>query len=519
MLMFCKKYCIHFVVTLTFFLVVNVGSIHAQFEGQNSNNETAYVQNEVVVKYKENYSPSQIENELLQEEVRSDSLIGTVQNIASDISRTVQREDSPQEKLDAIETIKQEIGVIEEKVVASIDEVVVYETNGEKSVQEVVAQLEEKQEIEFVEPNYIYSIFKTPNDAHYSKMWNLPKINAPAGWDITQGSENVVVAVIDLGIERNHPDLQNNIVETKNFTGCPGEDSDGHGTHVAGTVAASGDNSTGVVGLGWRVKIMALKVGCNGADITLAAAISAIDYAVSKRVNVINMSMGGAFVSRAMADAISNAVQNNIAVVVAAGNSGGPDSDQLYPANDPNVITVSATGPSDELAHYSSYGNAVDVAAPGGNPPGGSSTCSSTGSDCIVSTYIGGRYVALTGTSMAAPQVTGLIALLFSKDPTISVQQIRSILETTSVDLGASGKDPKFGYGRIDVRAALDAVSNTQSPSPTTTTNCQQQQKNGDYNCDSSITMSDFESWRKDFIRALSNLSFFEGWRSAFQNK
>lgn len=481
-----------------------------------------YIANEVVVTYKQGYAPQQVLSDIATQQERAENVVGKVQNAAEGLVRTLQGEEPLEKRLEAVAEIKQEVGVVEESTVAqTVAETVVYKTDGEKPIETVIDALNSKEEIEIAEPNYVYSLFKTPNDTHYSKMWSLPKINAPAAWDITEGSPLVTVAVIDSGIDQNHPDLQANIAEVKNFTGCGTGDQAGHGTHVAGTVAAVGNNGAGVTGVAPKVKIMALKVGCSGQDITLAAVASALDYARNKKVQVINMSLGGSAVSQTMANLIANAVADNITVVVAAGNDGAQNANQLYPANDPNVITVSATGPRDELAHYSSYGSVVDVAAPGGNPAGGSSTCVSSGADCIVSTYPNSRYVAMTGTSMASPHVAGLVALLYSKDPAITSAKVRQILQTTSLDLGTSGKDVKFGYGRVDAKKALDAVSGSSSPTstPTPPIDCNAQKEKGDYDCNSGISMADFESWRRDFIAKIANLRLFEAWRSAFQKK
>src|SRR3989338_1676337 len=443
-----------------FFLILAPGLVQAQ---ETSNQ---YIDDSVIVKYKE--SPVLLETKAKERSNREASLFGKLQNVGDNIALSISGNTAPEQQLQQIDNISAQVGA--EKVDATDEighDVFVLDTDGKKSVNDVVNFLNNQSQVEYAEPNYIYSLLATPNDTHYSKMWALTKIKASEGWDQTTGSKSIIAAVLDSGIEQTHEDLKDNITVAKDFTGCGMTDSVGHGTHTAGTVGAVGNNGKGVTGINWTVGIMALKVGCSGKDISLATVTSAINYAVDNGARVMNMSFGGSGSSQAMADAIKNAVNKNVVVVVAAGNSSGNNADSLYPASDPNVITVSATGPQDELARYSSYGTSVDISAPGGNPVSGSSSCTDT--TCIASTWPGGRYNLLTGTSMAAPHVAGLAALILSKNPGLTSTQVRQIIESSAVDLGTSGKDIKFGAGRIDVKAALDLVTagGTLPPLPT----------------------------------------------------
>ncbi|OGK21285.1 hypothetical protein A3C23_02125 [Candidatus Roizmanbacteria bacterium RIFCSPHIGHO2_02_FULL_37_13b] len=497
-----------------------------------------YVDNSVIVKYKE--SPILLEIKAKERLNREDNFLGKLQNLGQDITLGISGGAAPETTLQKIDNLSQQIGAEKANATDEIgNNVFALNTDGKQEVKDIVNFLNQQKEVDYAEPNYLYDFLAVPNDTYYNKMWALTKIKAPQAWDQTTGSKSIIAAIIDSGIDVNHEDLKGNIVATKDFTGCGMQDDVGHGTHTAGTVGAVGNNTTGVVGINWTVGIMALKVGCSGKDIALSTVTSAINYAADNGARVINMSLGGSGSSQSMADAISNAVKKNVVVVVAAGNSSGNNADSLYPASDPNVITVSATGPSDELAHYSSYGTCVDVAAPGGNPSGGSSTC--TDATCIASTWPGNKYNILTGTSMASPHVAGLAALVLSKNPSLTSLQVRQIIESSAVDLGTSGKDIKFGAGRIDVKAALDKVTGG-SPLPTPTNSLQPtlttpvsttyptalptgitpqptsatSKDRGDYDSDGTITYNDFVKWKDDFVQTLSKLRYFESWRKIY---
>ncbi|MBI3353921.1 MAG: S8 family serine peptidase [Nitrospirae bacterium] len=279
------------------------------------------------------------------------------------------------------------------------------------SVEDAIAQYKNDPDVEYAEPNYILRALLTPNDTAYSNLWGLNNlgqtvnstsgtddadIDAPEAWDITTGSSSVIIAVIDSGVAYNHPDLAANIWSNSGETNCSdGIDNDGngyiddcrgwdfldntndptdynsHGTHVAGTIAAIGNNSSGVTGVMWTARIMPLRfLGVSGAGDT-ANAISAITYAADNGANIINASWGGGSYSQALYDAINYARSRNVLFVAAAGNNGtNNDTTASYPAsyNLDNIISVAATTQTDGLATFSNYGAAsVDVGAPGVN--------------------------------------------------------------------------------------------------------------------------------------------------------
>lgn len=272
------------------------------------------------------------------------------------------------------------------------------------SVEEAVEYYKSDPDVEYAEPNYIVHIDSVPNDSYFNNLWGLyntgqtggtadADIDAPEAWDLTTGSTEVVIAVVDTGVAYDHPDLVGNIWNNTSETSCTdgidndgngyiddcngwdfiGNDNDpadynGHGTHVAGTIAANGNNSNGTTGVMWQAKILPLRfLGISGSG-TTADAVSAILYANAKGAHVINNSWGGSGYSQALKDAID---ASNAVVVCAAGNSGSNnDTSSFYPAGygSANIISVAATDSRDILASFSNYGKtSVDLAAPGSN--------------------------------------------------------------------------------------------------------------------------------------------------------
>lgn len=313
--------------------------------------------------------------------------------------------------------------------------------------------------IEYAEPNYIYTVFKEPNDTGYKNLWAMPKIAAPVAWDIATGDSKVVVGIIDTGVDYEHVDLKEN-TKGKGFNAITGKldgmDDQGHGTHVAGTIGAIGDNSIGVVGVNWSVSLFGSKFLNSDGSGTAADAIKAIDWAVENGAKVLNNSWGGGGASRAIEDSISAACEKGVIFVAAAGNGGmdgvGDNNDVApsYPASYklPCVISVAATDQSDKLTSFSNYGNSVHVAAPGYQ---------------ILSTFPDGKYATASGTSMAAPHVTGLVALMLSLDATLTAVDVKKVLQETSDTVSISFFDKyikrkKLGGGRINARRALEAL-------------------------------------------------------------
>lgn len=363
------------------------------------------------------------------------------------------------------------------------------------STAEVAAELAESEAVDYVEPNYVVHASRVPNDPDFGQLWGLRNtgqlggragadIGATAAWDIATGGD-VTVAVIDTGIDYRHPDLSPNTwsngadpangrdddgdgfvddvhgADFYNDDADPNDDS-GHGSHVAGIIGARGDNATGTVGVNWNVKLMALKFLNRNGDGNTADAARAIDYAVNHGASVINASWGGTSFSQTLFQAVANASEHGILFVAAAGNEGvNADSVPDYPAafNLPNVISVAATDRSDRLLDFSNYGHRnVHIAAPGDE-------IDST----VPSLVDGSGYSEFSGTSMAAPFVSGAAALYLSRWPGSSVGLVRDAILQTAVQLSSLTGKTSTG-GRLDVARALayghgtEAVPSTSSP-------------------------------------------------------
>lgn len=304
--------------------------------------------------------------------------------------------------------------------------------------------------VEFAEPHFLYMTNEAiePNDKLFAKyQWNLPAIETIPGWDVNRGSEDVLVAVVDTGVDLNHPDLKGRTVAGMNIVnkGAQPLDDVGHGTHVAGVISALVNNDEGVAGISWYNKIMPVKVlDESGAGSTYAVA-QGIIWAADHGAKVINMSLGNYADSQFLHDAIKYAYDKDIVLIAASGNDNTERPG--YPAAYPEVFAVAATDSNKQKASFSNYGDYIDVAAPGVN---------------IASTYPDNHYAALSGTSMASPHVTALAALIRSANPLLKNTEVMEIMRKTAIDLGDSGKDKYFGYGQIDIVGALSQAAQSR---------------------------------------------------------
>ena len=327
------------------------------------------------------------------------------------------------------------------------------------SLPEAEAALERRPDIRYAEPNYRYSLHATPNDPRFNELWGLNQANdadidAPEAWNLTTGGLGVTVAVVDTGVAYTHPDLAANMAPGWDFFSHDSDPSDavGHGTHVAGTIGAFGNNGTGVSGVNWRVGLMPLRVG-DASNIPASAVVEAFDHACRNGVKIVNGSFGGFSASSAIHDAIARC-PGVLFVFSAGNNSSSNDARPLFPCNDPspNVVCVAATNESDQLAPFSNYGASVELAAPGNN---------------ILSTVLGNGYGFSNGTSMAAPHVSGAAALVLARRPTLTAIQLRQALMLSA--------DPKPGLpvatGRLNVaRALTQDVDPPSAPNVASTT-------------------------------------------------
>ena len=317
----------------------------------------------------------------------------------------------------------------------------------------------------FVELNYLAHAAETiPDDPHYTEQWGLPRIRAPEAWDLTTG-DDLTIAVIDTGVDLDHPDLVGKLWTNADEIPDNGLDDDGngyvddshgwdfvnddaepqddywHGTHVAGIAAADSDNGQGVAGVSWGARIMPLKVLNASGDGNYADVASAIVYAADNGARILNLSLGGEDYSAALADAVGYARQSGCLLAAAAGNDSGA---VLYPAANDGVLAVVATTRWDRRWYGSNYGPEVDVAAPGAD---------------IYSTTLDDAYLSASGTSAATPHVSGLAALVWSVQPDLTSDEVARVITETVRDLGAPGWDQFYGWGRIDAYQAVSSVA------------------------------------------------------------
>ena len=309
-----------------------------------------------------------------------------------------------------------------------------------------VARIKDHPLVEVVEPEMDQTMMGYPNDPLYEKQWNLRSMGAPVGWARTSGGSGVTVAVLDTGVAP--------VADLTPGTVLPGvsfvqgeethEDFQGHGTHVAGTIAQATNNGIGTAGVAPAASILPVKVLSSKGQGKSAWIAAGVDYAADEGAQVINLSLGGAY-SKVIHLAVKKARNRGVLVVAAAGNSGRKGVS--YPGGLKETIGVSAVGPNGSLAPYSSWGAGVDIAAPGGDKQlkeGGilQNTIGGDSSD--------GVYLEFQGTSMATPHVAGAAAILLSNG--LSVDQVEPLLLTSA---NGSTFTPKLGHGRLDLAQAL----------------------------------------------------------------
>jgi subtilisin family serine protease/uncharacterized protein YkwD len=310
----------------------------------------------------------------------------------------------------------------------------------------VVAALQQNPAVAFAEPDYRVQATLEPDDTFYIGSWWWSNVQAPNAWDVTTGSDSVTIAVIDTGVDLDHPDLAAKIVPGYDFVNGDDDPDDdhGHGTHVAGIAAAVTNNGAGVAGLSWGARIMPLKALDSSGEGYLSDVAEAITYAADHDAQIANLSLGGPQSSNTLKNAVNYAHDQGVFIAAAAGNDG--NSTLFYPAAHEHVVGVAATDSSNVRASFSNYGTHVDISAPGVN---------------IFSTVMGGGYSFKSGTSMATPFVSGLAALILSMNSTLTPDEAETIVEQSADDLGDSGYDVYYGWGRINAYRAIVASPRT----------------------------------------------------------
>ncbi|NIO48381.1 MAG: S8 family serine peptidase [Candidatus Aminicenantes bacterium] len=375
------------------------------------------------------------------------------------------------------QTIKATIAAYQCKKLKRIPRINVYkiQIQNNLSVEETLFAFKRNPDVEYAEPNYIAYVTETPNDPLFDLQYALynpdsgppgspqgderADIKATSAWEETKGDEDIVIAILDTGVDLNHPDLDDKIYSSGfDFINVDSDatDDEGHGTHVAGIAAAETDNGEGIAGVAWNCKILPVKVLDNLGFGSYSEIIDGIIWAADNGADVINLSLGGDFPSTSLENALKYAYDMDIVNVAAVGNDGGA---VLYPAAyDAYCLAVAATNQNDERVDFSNsaglyesnFGPEIDVAAPGYE---------------IVSTvptwYFGPGFIPYgigSGTSQASPHVAGLAALIKSIKPHLTADQIMEVIRFSADDVNFVnnlGKDNYIGYGRINMDKAL----------------------------------------------------------------
>lgn len=321
--------------------------------------------------------------------------------------------------------------------------------------------------------------FDTKGGVKASEAFNDPMANDQWGIKNTQqaeaiaatkgGSSDVIVAIVDTGVDLGHPDLKDKLVKGYNATGLSGlfglgkpADDNGHGTHCAGTAAAITNNGVGVAGMAANCKIMPVRVLAGAGSGSLLSVAKGITWAADHNADVISLSLGGAGTMQALGDAVEHALKKNVVVVAAMGNSGHNGNPISYPASYPGVIAVGATDAEDKIAFFSSFNKYCSVSSPGVKIMSTSPTY-----DVWLTKNSGGKitknYTFMSGTSMATPLVAGLCGLIRSKHADLAPAKVKALLEATAdktPDMAGADWNEKFGFGRINALKAVTAAVN-----------------------------------------------------------
>jgi thermitase len=355
-----------------------------------------------------------------------------------------------------VQAALQAAGVQHERTIAGID-VKVVRVPGHRAAA-AVAALSRHPRFQFAEIDGIGHGGLVPDDPQFGSQWHHSRIRSSEAWALARGQPSVIVAVLDTGIQHDHPDLAGRILPGRDFVNNDFDPADdhGHGTAVAGMFGAILNNAEGIAGVAGGVSILPVKVLNASNSGSYSNFASGIVWAADQGARVINLSLSGTSASSTLENAVNYAWNKGAIVVAAAGNSGN-DSPR-YPAACLNALAITATTPSDTLASFSSFGSHIAFSAPG--------------AAVLTTTRTG--YGHFNGTSFATPVVSGVAALVLSANPNLTNAQVVDILRLTAVDLGAAGRDPLYGHGRVDAAAAVSraramATADTLAPQATVT--------------------------------------------------
>ena len=343
------------------------------------------------------------------------------------------------------------------------------ENDSAKVKKQKIAQLKQSKEFELVEPDYKLHLDQeegerdytkitrhtenenqsgniplsepkeiTPNDRDFTAQYYLREVNAPKAWGITVGN-SLSVGVLDTGIDANHPDLNGKISSGTGVNDLDLNDTIGHGTEVSGIIAANTNNNQGIAGVSWNTTILSLKITDDFGQARVSNVVSALEQAYQKGVKIVHISLSTNQFSQILKDAIKQAHDRGILIISTTGNSG--IEELRYPAAFDGVIGVGAVNQIKQREFYSTTGEHVSLVAPGAS---------------IYTTSINSTYEKVTGTSFAAPQVSGAAALIWSIAPRLTNDEVRNILVSSADDLGDPGKDKQYGYGLLNIEKAAE---------------------------------------------------------------
>jgi serine protease len=498
--------------------------------GSTAGSTSQYLLNRVIVRYRSGGSTPELTTHVQLRQARSLTLFGQLQNTEEDVVNRLLNRPSPEQQLSTRQIFLSSVGATAEKSLIpalspSADPIsrwYVAQTNGSQSVTQIINRYRSQPDVEYAQPDYLYHPqTTTPNDPMFSQQWALTNMSLPKAWDITKGSPDVKVAVIDTGVDTTNPDLvKTTFTGARDYAMCDDEDiwgncsvpkdcpqkangycrdtqtdTGGHGTHVTGSIAASTNNAVGIAGVDWSVTVIPIQVANAKGQMYEDWLLPAVQYAADQGARAINLSLGydGSCSSdQAMQDAVTSAGSHGTSVVAAAGNTNS-DAQSFTPASCNGVISVGATGRNNEKASYSNYGSSLTLSAPGGNPIQTEPKCWNNkgypSSYCsILSTFpyyisddgcTNSYYCVLQGTSMAAPHVTGVIGLMYAVKPSLSPTEVKSILANSAYLDPVANPDPAapMGAGVINADKILVYISGgviptsspTAPPTPTST--------------------------------------------------
>jgi len=431
------------------FLSIFLFSIFLAFPGKKTRvfslerpRKQSYVANEIIVKFKEDTKPFRV-MEIIPSKTQDEVVLRMKEN-------------------------QKPVGVIK-----------VSSRKAGETIENILEEFRKQNNVIFAEPNYLAYALMTPNDPYFSSQWHLDNpvyggIHMERAWDFSIG-KGVTVAVLDSGIREGTDLLGSCFVAGWDFVDEDSEptDEDGHGTHIAGTIAQHTNNNLGATGIAYGSCLMPIRVLDATGEGTYANVAAGIRWAADNGAKVINLSLGGDADSQTLKEAAAYAYQRGVTIVAACGNDNKPNC--LYPAAyDDYVIAVGATQYDETKAPYSNYGPSLDLVAPGGNTSLDQNG-DGYGDGVLQQTFtkngwrITWGYYFFQGTSMAASHVSGVAALLISAGKANTPDQIRAVLQQTAEDKGTPGRDDIYGWGLVDAAAALRVITPTPTLTPTPT--------------------------------------------------